>query len=417
MEQSMAEIERVVPQKNAEQFVYVAQQLRREFEKTAAEVDASGAYPADNMRMIHETGLDAICFPREWGGVIGSSPHEDIEAIAEIITELSAGESSTAQIFNVHRGLTFELFSASALSNERKKILHREMMEEDARICSPAAEPTKKRFSFQTSCKPVAGGVAVEGTKYFATGCEGSRYGVAPVLMEGRASVEEGGLHWVLIRLDAEGVTLNHDWDNMGQRATGSSSITFNNVFVPDGSHWSGSSGGERSNPSAGKSISGPVSQIMMAGIILGMGLGALDAMCKYIREHVRPTNPDHKDQTEDPITQHHIGRYSTMLSAARSANRDAARSVVKFIRQGGARADVSVAMMHAKISAIDAAITTAGELHRLCGGQSTGNKYRLDRFWRNARTLSTHDSQDVKLRQVGSYILGGVEPPANFVT
>src|SRR3984893_14484889 len=163
MEQSMAEIERVVPQKNAEQFVYVAQHLRREFEKTAAEVDANGAYPTDNMRMIHETGLDAIFFPREWGGVIGSNPHEDIEAIAEIITELSAGESSTAQIFNVHRGLTFELFSASALSNERKKILHREMMEEDARICSPGGEPTTKSFSFRNSCKPVAGGVVVDG--------------------------------------------------------------------------------------------------------------------------------------------------------------------------------------------------------------------------------------------------------------
>ncbi|SEE05111.1 Acyl-CoA dehydrogenase [Rhizobiales bacterium GAS191] len=413
----MAEIERVIPQKSAEQFVYVAQQLRREFEKTAADVDASGAYPTENMRRIHETGLDAICFPREWGGVIGSAPNEDLEAIAEIFTELAAGESSTAQIFNVHRGLTFELFSGGAMSNERKQTLHREIMKEDARICSPAAEPTKKRFSFQTSCKPVPGGVAINGIKYFATGCEGSRYGVAPVLMDGFSSVEDGGLHWVLVRLDAPGVTLNRDWDNMGQRATGSSSVTFNNVFIPDGSHWSGNAGGQRSNPTSAKNISGPVSQIVMAAIILGMGFGALDAMCTYIREHVRPTNPEWKDQTEDPITQHHIGRYSTMLAAARSANRDAARSVVRFIRNGGARADVSVAMMHAKVAAIDAAMTTAGELHRLCGGQSTANKYRLDRFWRNARTLSTHDSQDVKLRQIGSYILGGVEPPANYVT
>jgi alkylation response protein AidB-like acyl-CoA dehydrogenase len=413
----MAEVERVIAQKSAEQFVYVAEQLRREFEKTAAEVDATGAYPTENMRLIHETGLDSICFPREWGGVIGAGHHDDLEAIAEIFTELSAGESSTAQIFNVHRGLTLELFSGSALSGERKRALYREIMEEEARICSPAAEPTKKRFSFQTSCKRVPGGVVIDGTKYFATGCEGSRYGVAPVLMEGFSSVEDGGLHWALVRLDAEGATLNHDWDNMGQRATGSGSVTFRNVFVPDGSHWSGAAGSQRSNPAAAKSITGPVTQIVMAAIILGMGYGALDAMCKYIREHVRPTNPEWKDQTEDPITQHHIGRYSTMLSAARSANRDAARSVAKHSRHGGTRADVSVAMMHAKVAAIDAALTTAGELHKLCGGQSTANTFRLDRFWRNARTLSTHDSQDVKLRQIGSYVLGGIEPPANFVT
>jgi alkylation response protein AidB-like acyl-CoA dehydrogenase len=151
--------------------------------------------------------------------------------------------------------------------------------------------------------------------------------------------------------------------------------------------------------------------------MILGMGYGALDAMCRYIREHVRPTNPAHKSQAEDPITQHHIGRYSTMLATARAANREAARSVAKFIRHGGSRADVSVAMMHAKVAAVDAALTTAGELHRLCGGRATTNKSGLDRFWRNARTLSTHDSQDLKLQQIGNYILGGVEPPANFVT
>lgn len=396
-------------------FVDVARGLRAEFRKTAAEVDRKGVYPAENMRLIHEAGLHAICLPVEWGGAIGKNQHAEAEALAEIFLELSAGESSTAQIFNVHRGLSFDLMSSENLSAERKSLIGREITEEGARFCSPASEPTKKRFSFQVRCTPVEGGVVLNGTKYFATGSEGATYGVSPVLMDGFPSVEEGGLHWALVPMNALGVTLNYDWDNMGQRATGSGSVVYKDVFIPDGCHWSGKGG--RSDPIAKDSISGPAGQVIMSAIILGMGYGALDAMCDYVRTTVRPFNPEWKDATEDPIMQHHVGRFSTQLNAARAANREAARAVTAFSERGGSRADVSLAMMQAKVSIVDAALTTSGELHRLCGGMSTSNKFRFDRFWRNARTLSTHDSQDVKLRQIGSYVLSGIEPPSNYVT
>ncbi|MFT4013835.1 MAG: acyl-CoA dehydrogenase family protein [Paracoccus sp. (in: a-proteobacteria)] len=395
--------------------VDAARRLRVEMGRTAADVDRQGIYPAANMKMIFDAGLGGICLPDHLGGMIGENPLLHWEEITEIFTELATGESSTAQIFNVHRSLCLEMLTGSGLSPERRAGLTQEVLAGTATFCSPAAEPTKVRFSFKTRCTPVDGGVLVNGAKYFATGCEGAAYGVVPMLMDGFETVENGGMHWALVPLDTPGVTRNFDWDNMGQRASGSSSITFENVFIPDGSHWSGSTG--RSNPNDPKSISGPAGQILMGAMILGMGIGALDAMCDYVRTRVRPFDPNWKDATEDPIMQFHVGRYSTALNAARSANREAARAVVRFSQYGGKRADVSLAMMQAKVAIVEAALLASGELHRLCGGLSTSNSFRLDRFWRNARTLSTHDSQDVKLRQIGAYVLGGVEPPANFVT
>lgn len=403
------------PPKTIADLVGVAREVRAEFRKTAAEVDREGGYPTENMRLIHDAGLNAIALPVSLGGVIGSNPLEHIEAITEIFLELAAGESSTAQVFNVHRGLCFDLMSSNNLSPERKQSLFREITEDGARFCSPAAEPTKKRFSFKMKCTPVDGGVRLTGKKFFATGSEGARYGVAPVLMDGFPSVEEGGLHWALIDLESPGVTINHDWDNMGQRATGSGSVTFEDVFVADGNHWPGRDG--RSDPTAANSPSGPASQVVMSALILGMGYGALEEMCDYVRTRVRPFNPDWKDATEDPIMQFHVGRISSQLNAARAANREAARAVAAFSNGEGRRADVSLAMMQAKVMIVDAALTASNDLHRLCGGLSTANSFRFDRFWRNARTLSTHDSQDVKLRQIGGYVLGGVEPPSNFVT
>jgi alkylation response protein AidB-like acyl-CoA dehydrogenase len=131
----------------------------------------------------------------------------------------------------------------------------------------------------------------------------------------------------------------------------------------------------------------------------------------------VRPSDPAWASQADSPIIQHQVGRYSAMLAAARAALREAARAVADISRSGGSRAEVSVKMMQAKVAIIDAVLTTAGDVHRHCGGMSTSNAFRLDRFWRNARALSTHDSQDIKLQQIGRYVLSGTEPPIDYVT
>jgi alkylation response protein AidB-like acyl-CoA dehydrogenase len=400
----------------AHELIGVAHELRLKFALTAATVDASGAYPTDNMNLIHAAGLDALCFPEEWGGLASAESFGDLVDLDEILTELAAGESSTAQIWFVHQDVVRSIFAEdSVVSEVVKKVLHRQIKDEGARFCAPAAEPNKKRFSFQMPCRKVKGGVVIDGTKFFATGSEGARYGLLPVLLEGYPSVEEGGLYFVLVDLQSDGVVLNHDWDNMGQRATGSGSITFNEVFVPDGFHWA-PSGGYQSFYGA-RNISGPALQTQFAAIILGIGLGAFDAMRTYVKERVRPSNPEWPNATHDPVIRWQAGQYSAMLSAGRALNREAARAVVDWVHDGGSRSEVSAKMIRAKVTILEAALKTAGELHRLGGGGSTSNRFRFDMYWRNARTLSTHDSQDIKLQQLGAWELAGDEMPVDFVT
>lgn len=398
------------------QLLETAKSLRRELATTAASVDEAGAYPAENMARIARSGLDVLAIPSAYGGCAPKRLYADLELVTQVQLELAAGESSTAQIWMVDQSVKRSLLTGSDIPESTKSALLDDIAANGARICSSAAEPTKKRFSFQMPCRKVDGGVVVTGTKYFATGCEGAKYAQLPVLLEGYPSVEEGGLYFVLARLDAPGVTINHDWDNMGQRATGSCSIRYDDVFIPDGWHWA-PKGGVAAFYGAGN-ISGPASQVRMAANILGMGYGAFDAMREYVCNRVRPSNPAWSSAAEDPIIRHHFGRYSTALAAARAMLMEAARAVASFGEDGGAsRSEASTKMMQAKIAALDAAIMAAGEVNRLCGGQSTSNRFRLDRFWRNARTLSTHDSQDIKLQQLGNYELTGAEPPIDFVT
>ncbi len=70
-----------------------------------------------------------------------------------------------------------------------------------------------------------------------------------------------------------------------------------------------------------------------------------------------------------------------------------------------------------AKLMAVRTATEVSGEMQILCGGQSSSNAFRLDRFWRNARTLSVQDVLTIRERDLGRWALEtrGVAPKATL--
>lgn len=396
--------------------VIQAKALRTEFTLTAAEVDARGEFPLANLRRIFEVGLDRLLVPAEYGGSAASrSLAGNLGTLAEVITEISAGESSTAQAWTVHGTIARLLFSDLVdLAEPTRRQLADEIVEEGIRFISSASEPGAKRQSYRTTGKYVPGGLLVNGAKYFNTGSDGARYANVPVLLDGYASVEDGGLYFAIVRLDAPGVEFQHDWDNMGQRATASQAITYRDVFVPDGFHYGIRGGAAAFNRP--ESILGPVSQVLLNAVVLGMGVGALEAMVDYARRFAKPLTPGAEAATQDPIIRWHVGRFSSMLAGARALQREVAAGLEAFGGDAAERAALSVHMMRTKAAIFDAVLATTGEVHRVAGGRATSNKYRMDRFWRNARTLSVHDPVDAKLQLIGAYELEGTAPPVSWL-
>ncbi len=74
-------------------------------------------------------------------------------------------------------------------------------------------------------------------------------------------------------------------------------------------------------------------------------------------------------------------------------------------------RSDCSLHMMRSKATTVAAALDVTSQVHGLAGGRATANKYRLDRFWRNARTLSVHDPIDAMIQQLGGFEIDGAPP------
>ena len=374
-----------------------SEELRKEFAQTSAQVDAQGEDPGENMRRIGEAGINRIHVPQEYGGLSTGSLQFGFEALTEILTQISAGEGSTGMIFGVQTVVLREIFTPhTELPESTRKQLAWEILEENARFVASNAETGT---SGHVMARKVPGGIVVNGTKTFNTGSGGARYASVGLILEGLE-----GMHHALVPLHASGVKQYHDWDNMGQRATVSQTITYEEVFVPDGWHYHATS----LDPLFIAAVF-----LLHGALELGIGLGGFDAMLDYVRTVKRTILPGVKSAAEDPLIQLHVGEFSTRLASAHALQREVARSVETF----EADMEFDALLAHAfrsKAASIDAALTTTGGMHDLTGARSTANTYRLDRFWRNARTFSVHDATDLKLLMVGMYELTGKIPPLN---
>lgn len=391
--------------KCAADFIPVAKAVRAEMQKTSAEVDRAGQYPFDNMRLIEDSGLLSLGVPVGVNnGAASLDRVDDVTALTEIIADLAAGESSTAQIFLVTRMHSYDyLRPGSPLGAEAREILIERMKTERVRFCDASAERYKVRHRFEVPCRKVEGGVVVSGTKHFATGISGSTYVHSTVAMTADDGTRLGD-HEVLIDLKTPGIEVHNDWDNMGQRATCSNSVTYHDVFVPDGFHW----------PTEGSSVpwAAPDRQNNLAAMSVGIAEGALDALCDFMRNR-----SSYAGAAEDPVILATIGRYTAAVMSARATLLESARLAEKFLRgQGGVTGPEAMQMAAvAKLTAIRVATEVAGEMQILCGGQSSSNSFRLDRFWRNARTLSVQDVLTLRERDLGRWALEnkGVAPEA----
>ncbi|MBO0791481.1 MAG: hypothetical protein J2P36_11100 [Ktedonobacteraceae bacterium] len=367
-------------------------ELRQEFARTAAEVDARGVDPADNLRRLWETGLNGISVPRAYGGLSDGTMGFGFEALTETVINVSAGEGSTGQIYFTQALVARELLHPQVTLPEttRQQLAH-EILQENVRFVSSNAEAGT---SGRVTSRQVDGGIVLNGTKTFNTASGGARYALVGHLLEGMA-----GMHMALVRLDDRAVKQHHDWDNMGQRATESQTITYEEVFVPDGWHF-------HMPPLVG-SLLIPLAFSMHGAMLLGIGRGAFDEMLAYVRKSQRTIFPSSKSSDEDPLMRLRVGDLSVTLAAAHALQREVARQA-EDVEEGMDITELLIHASRAKVASIEAALKVTNEMYELTGARSTASTYRFDRFWRDARTFSVQTPIDLRRLAVGVHELQG---------
>ena len=209
-------------------------------------------------------------------------------------------------------------------------------------------------------------------------------------------------------------MTIYDDWDGMGQRTTSSGTIELDNVHVPD----------ERCFRTEGfdqpESLFSIVGQAGFAAVFVGIAEAALEAALDYARTKARPwPHAEVEAATDDPYVIGHVGTMATDVAQARALLEVACTAIdeAESAPAGDLRALASVKTSEAKALATEVSLEVSERAFQICGAGATVAKYGMDRFWRDARTLTLHDPVDYKYKLVGDWTLNGEPPPVTSFT
>lgn len=394
----MSTLERSSRPKDRSEIVRRARELRSEMTQNGVRSDAEGIDVAPNMRLLGEAGLNRLAVPAEFGGLWDGGPLGGWRDAMEAVVEISAADGSTGQCWGGNVLAGRQVFLGD-LPIETKQQLADELIHETRRLASSNSEAGG---TGPVTGRRVPGGITISGTKTFNTNSGGGGRDLALVrfaLLGPDEDQATATVHQALVRLDDPGLRSAHDWDNMGQRGTDSQTITYQDVFVPDGWHYA---------PSAPDPYFFGAVMLAHGALLQGIGEGAFEAAIGYLRTVNRASMPKFATALEDPLMHRQLGEMSSELAAARALLLGVAAEVEAPTVSPD---EVGIQGFRSKVASTRVGLEVTGRIHDLTGARSTSNRYRFDRFWRNARTFASHDSIDAKNALIGAYELTGEVP------
>lgn len=351
----------------------------------------------DEVAALQAERFGALRLPVELGGY-GATVRQQFR----LLVDLAAAESNLPQALRVHWWYVDDLLLAAPGPDR------------DARLAAVAAgrlvgnaitEPGVGAIDrYRTTLTPDGDGYRLDGTKYYSTG---SLY-ADQILV---AADLDGERVSVLVDGDAEGVAQHDDWDGFGQRLTASGTTVFTGVAVPADRVLGPGYGTE------GRGWGTSYLQLVQLAVLAGIARRATDDVSAWVRERTRTFTHAPADlPRHDPLVQQVIGRLSAAAWSSRALVLTIAEQLDEVLAAGGEDAAlldrVELDVAHAQAAVIPAVLDATTQLFEVGGASITSEKLRLDRHWRNARVISTHNPLIYKLQTVGDHVLNGTDLP-----
>jgi alkylation response protein AidB-like acyl-CoA dehydrogenase len=214
--------------------VALAESLSSDFAAHAAEHDRDGSYPHEDVEALRESGYLAAPVPQELGGMGVESVHDLLVAAAR----LSRGQPSVAIGANMHwipLVNMAQLWRAAALSGDERRAAAysgamARVVSEGIVIATAVSEPGQDLTRPSTTARRTGDGWTVNGRKIFCTMSPAATLLYAAVTFDDGEGERYG---YAQIPADAPGVVVHDDWDALGMRASGSNSVSFEDVRLP----------------------------------------------------------------------------------------------------------------------------------------------------------------------------------------
>lgn len=244
----------------------------------------------------------------------------------------------------------------------------------------------------------------VSGTKFYSTGARFADYIRAAVVDE------QGNRGFVVLPARHSGVTHVDDWDGIGQRQTGSGTTLFDGVPVQE----PGDIGRYQESLRGLDSFVQIVHLANLAGIARSIVAQTVDIVRGRTRTSLHALS---QAASQDPDVLAVVGTLQVRRVTADTLLRFAAEQLEAAHRSGSeqdflqAYRDTSAA----QIAVIEAVLDAASTAFNAGGSSTARSSVHLDRHWRNARTLASHNPVIYKPRVIGDYLVNGRAPVPGY--
>lgn len=366
--------------------------VQREQERTLA-FDAVG--------WLKHAGFGALRVPRSQGGLGASLPE-----LFALLTELGSADSNLPQIVRAHFGFV----EGRLVSQDSESQAYWFPKVVAGQLWGAAMAERSDTTTNSVTLKPTAEGWQLDGQKYYCTGTLYADW-IAVAAADGADFIS------VVVPTDAPGVTRVDDWDGFGQRLSGSGTTRFDRVAVPEHQVLRRFKPGEL----RAESYISAFYQLFHLATLAGIARAALRDAVEFVQGRTRAFGiPGQSSPRLDPLVQRVIGKLSSLSYAADSlvqATAQVLQTTHEAVLDGSISeaqyVDADVRTYQAQQVTLPLVLEATSLLFEVGGASATSQVRRLDRHWRNARTLASHNPAIYRERALGDFYLNEVSPAA----
>jgi acyl-CoA dehydrogenase len=348
----------------------VARSIAKDYiEPRAKEVDKSGDFPWDNIRVMAENGLFGVHVPEEYGGV-GS----DMISHAAVIEEIASACASSSVALST-QALTIAPFLIAGTEAQKRKYLEPLANGEvlgSFGITEPGAGSDVS--GIQTTAKPDGDIYVLNGQKVFITNAgESEIY----VFVTRTSQDRTNGITLFIAEKGTPGLTFGKKEEKMGIRGSTTREVLLENVRVPK-ENMLGSEG-------EGFKILMKVfneTRPIVGAQATGIAQGAFQYCLNYVKDRKQFNRPLHQFQ----MVQSKLADMAMKIESSRLLVQKAARML-----DSGDKRVVAYSSM-AKCFASDTAMEVTTDAVQLLGGYGYIKDYPLERMMRDAKITQIYE-------------------------
>jgi alkylation response protein AidB-like acyl-CoA dehydrogenase len=332
--------------------------------------DKAGAFPEDVLREMGELGFFGMTVPEEWGGA-----GMDYVSYALALMEVAAGNGGLSTVMSVNNAPV-----CAVLLNNGNDVQKEEFLKPLASgqmigaFCLTEPQAGSDAGMLKSRARRTNSGYVLSGTKQFIT--SGKIAGAAIVFAVTDPDAGKRGISAFVVRTDAPGYTVAKTEDKLGQKASDTCSIMFDDMEVPAEALIGTEGEGYKialANLEAGR--------IGIAAQSVGMAQAALDYAIDYAKE---------REAFGKLIIQHQavgfrLADMATRLEAARL-----------LVLQAAALRDAGVPCLKeacmAKLYASEVAEEICSAAIQTLGGYGYLSDYPVERIYRDVRVCQIYE-------------------------